>query len=185
MDQSIHPMVPTSYNLVTFTGLFRHGVDSNHRLTIPADWRPGEAGALYVGLIFIAAWGSDTGAYFLGIGFGKRKLAPRLSPKKTLVGAIGGLVTSAVLCAVYAFILYSLEFWTPANLVLNLLLFAAFGIIGSALGQAGDLVASAIKRHVGVKDYGRIIPGHGGVLDRFDSILFVAPFALIFFYFVV
>jgi phosphatidate cytidylyltransferase len=141
-------------------------------------------GLYFVWLIFIAAWGSDTGAYFIGIGFGKRKLSPRLSPKKTIVGAVGGLVTAAVFSSLYAFILNNSGIWEFSGIVTGLFPFALYGLIGSFLGQTGDLIASAIKRHAGIKDFGRIIPGHGGVLDRFDSILFVAPFALIFFYFI-
>ena len=131
-------------------------------------------GLYYVWFIFIAAWGCDTGAYFAGRAFGKRKLAPKLSPKKTVAGAIGGTLTAAILCVVYALIFGDGSTWLP---------YAIFGIIGAILGQAGDLSASALKRHVGLKDFGQIIPGHGGVLDRFDSIQFVAPFALLFFYF--
>ena len=137
-------------------------------------------GLYYVWFIFIGAWGCDTGAYFSGKAFGKRKLAPRLSPNKTVAGLVGGCVAAAGLCVLYAFILYNLNIWEwqPPHI------FAIYGLIAALLGQAGDLAASAIKRRTGIKDFGRIIFGHGGVLDRFDSILLVAPFALLFFYFI-
>jgi len=133
-------------------------------------------GAAATWLIFIAAWGCDTGAYFVGKAFGKRKLAPRLSPNKTIAGAVGGIVTAAVLCVAYVLIL---ERFDTTNLTtLPIYLIAAYGALAAVLAMAGDLFASSIKRKTGVKDFGVIIPGHGGVLDRFDSILFVAPFAL-------
>ncbi|MCL2855566.1 MAG: phosphatidate cytidylyltransferase [Defluviitaleaceae bacterium] len=133
-------------------------------------------------MIFIAAWGSDTGAYFCGKAFGKRKLVPKLSPNKTVAGSVGGAITAAVLSVTYGVILHHLGIWEFGNLTIGLLSFAAFGLLGAIFAQCGDLAASAIKRHVGIKDFGQLIPGHGGILDRFDSILFVAPFALIYFY---
>jgi phosphatidate cytidylyltransferase len=134
-------------------------------------------GIFHVWLIFIAAWGCDTGAYFTGRAFGKRKLAPNLSPNKTVAGAVGGTLIAAALAAAYALILRHLGIWAPGSIIP----FAVYGLMGAILAQAGDLTASAIKRRKEIKDFGRIIPGHGGILDRFDSILFVAPFALIFF----
>lgn len=120
---------------------------------------------VYVGFVLIAAWGSDTAAYFTGSLFGKHKLCPHLSPKKTIEGAIGGIVGSVLLSYLYAFIFEIDE-----------IIFVLFvGILGSIAGQLGDLVASKIKRICGIKDYGKIMPGHGGVLDRFDSILLTAP----------
>lgn len=120
---------------------------------------------VYVGFILITAWGSDTCAYFAGSFFGKNKLCPHLSPKKTIEGAIGGIIGSTVLALVYALIF-------GINQIVFVIL---VGIIGSIAGQLGDLVASKIKRICGIKDYGNIMPGHGGVLDRFDSILLTAP----------
>ena len=128
-------------------------------------------GAFTIWLVCIAAWGSDTGAYFFGISMGKHKLAPILSPKKTIEGSIGGLLTAAVLSFIFGLILYFSEiiyfeytFW-----------FVLIGFVGAVFGQIGDLAASVIKRKTNIKDFGKIMPGHGGVLDRFDSILFVAP----------
>lgn len=127
-------------------------------------------GFIFVWLIFITAWGSDTGAYFTGSAIGKHKLAPKLSPHKTIEGAIGGVVLSTVLCIIYGFCIMKLT-----NTDISILNFALIGIAGSIVGQLGDLGASAIKRYTGIKDYGNLFPGHGGVLDRFDSILFTAP----------
>jgi len=147
-------------------------------------------GAAATWLIFIAAWGCDTGAYFVGKAFGKRKLAPRLSPNKTVAGAIGGIITAAVLCAAYVLILSHFQavpsIYPPpqSTLVRDMTFFAAYGAIAAMLAMGGDLFASAIKRRTGIKDFGVIIPGHGGVLDRFDSILFVAPFALAVLFFI-
>ena len=124
-------------------------------------------------LIFIAAWGCDTGAYFTGKAIGKRTLAPMLSPKKTVEGAIGGSIAATVLGAVFGIILYNL-----GEISLNYVYFyALITLICSVAAQFGDLAASAIKRQRGVKDFGNIIPGHGGILDRFDSIIFAAPVA--------
>lgn len=133
-------------------------------------------------LIFIAAWGSDTGAYFIGRAFGKRKLAPKLSPSKTIAGSVGGIITAAVLVVAYSWILHALGLWIIYQPIVHSIYLAIYGLLGAVFAQVGDLVASALKRHVGIKDFGQIIPGHGGILDRFDSILFVAPFALLFFY---
>lgn len=121
-------------------------------------------------LIFIIAFSTDTFAYFIGRLLGKRKLAPILSPKKTVEGAIGGLFGAVLSTIVFVSIL-QLE---------NLLLYATLGVICSIASMIGDLTASKIKRNIGIKDYGNIMPGHGGVLDRFDSIIFISP--LIFYF---
>lgn len=126
----------------------------------------------YLLLAFSAAWVSDTGAYFTGLALGKRKLCPEISPKKTVEGAIGGLVS-----AIVAFIIISVVFTSVYdNLTVNYLYLLIIAPIASVLGMIGDLSASVIKREYGIKDYGNIMPGHGGVMDRFDSILFVLPF---------
>jgi phosphatidate cytidylyltransferase len=130
-------------------------------------------GVYEVWLIFIAAWGCDTGAYAAGMTMGKHKLAPVLSPNKTIEGAIGGTALATLLGAAYGLILYHIGIMEQ-NFVLG---YAAITFICSIFAQIGDLSASAIKRQKDVKDYGNIIPGHGGVLDRFDSIIFAAPVA--------
>ncbi len=131
-----------------------------------------EGGAYWIWLIFIGAWGSDVFAYFSGKLFGKKKLIPDVSPKKTVAGAIGGALAAATGFAVYGFFMGDM-----LGNVNFISLFVA-GLAVSATGQIGDLVASCIKRQYGIKDYGKIMPGHGGAMDRFDSILFVAPIIL-------
>lgn len=129
-------------------------------------------GAFIVLLPLLAAWGADTCALFSGMLFGKHKLAPVVSPKKTVEGAVGGVVGGAVLVLIAALIMNQ-------TLGLEMPLWSAvvLGAVGAVLGEIGDLSFSVIKRQTGIKDYGHIFPGHGGVLDRFDSVLFVAPFA--------
>lgn len=127
-----------------------------------------------VWLIFIASWGSDTCAYVVGKLFGKHKLTPILSPKKTVEGAIGGVVGSFLLGALYAYVVF--HTWPAGEGVeISMIRFGIASALGAIISQIGDLTASAIKREYGVKDYGDIIPGHGGILDRFDSVIFAAP----------
>lgn len=120
---------------------------------------------------FVVAFMSDGGAYFAGLKFGKHKLAPVVSPNKTVEGALGGLVAAVVGMLIYAIIL---DLGAP-RLNVNYGLAILYGIIGSVAGVFGDLCFSIIKRQTGIKDYGNLIPGHGGVLDRFDSLMMVAP----------
>jgi len=128
-----------------------------------------DGGAYWIWLIFIGAWLSDVFAYFSGRFFGKKKLMPSVSPKKTIAGAVGGALGAAA-----GFLIFG--FFAKEHLgAVNLLSLFGIGLIAAICGQVGDLVASVIKRQYGIKDYGRIMPGHGGAMDRFDSILFVAP----------
>lgn len=120
-------------------------------------------------LPFVIAFSSDTGAYFTGMFLGKHKLIPRISPKKTVEGAVGGVLAAGLCATLYGVILRRLGFGA------NLLSLAVFGLLGSVVAQLGDLTFSAFKRQYGIKDYGNILPGHGGVLDRFDSIYYLAP----------
>ena len=130
-----------------------------------------EDGFVLVWLVFIASWGSDTLAYCAGLLFGKHKMTPLLSPKKTWEGAAGGVLGSAMIGLIYVLILRShFSFINNPLLVLPLLC-----ALGSVISQIGDLTASAIKRSMDVKDYGNLIPGHGGILDRFDSVIATAP----------
>lgn len=125
-----------------------------------------DIGLLLVLLILFLIWATDSGAYFVGKTWGKRKLWPAISPKKTIEGSIGGIGSALIVGSIfYAFFPLFPSYWQ---------LFA-FAFIISIFGQVGDLVESALKRHVDVKDSGNILPGHGGILDRFDSLLFVLP----------
>lgn len=133
-------------------------------------------GQFLVLLPLLAAWGADTCALFAGMLFGKHKLAPVVSPKKTVEGAVGGVAGGAVLVMLAAVLMNSF-----LDLEMPLWSAALLGGAGAMIGEIGDLSFSIIKRQTGIKDYGHIFPGHGGVLDRFDSVLFVAPFAEILF----
>ncbi|NLC51204.1 MAG: phosphatidate cytidylyltransferase [Firmicutes bacterium] len=124
-------------------------------------------GLSYLLLLIFGIWASDTGAYFIGLSFGKHRLAPRISPKKSLEGAAGGVVVSAI--AIETLIKFSPFPLIPTGHGL------LWGAIISVLGQLGDLIESAYKREAQVKDSGVILPGHGGILDRLDSLLFAAP----------
>ncbi len=128
-------------------------------------------GLEYVVLIFLAAWGTDTCAYCAGRLFGKHKMSPILSPKKTIEGAVGGLLGSAILGALYGlYVSHTLRLdYNPVAV------FAAICAVGGLISMIGDLAASAIKRNFDIKDYGTLIPGHGGILDRFDSVIIVGP----------
>ncbi|MDO4477966.1 MAG: phosphatidate cytidylyltransferase [Lachnospiraceae bacterium] len=121
-------------------------------------------GAIEVWLIFLSSWGADTCAYCVGMLFGKHKMTPVLSPKKSVEGAIGGVVGAALLAMIYAII-----FKQP------IVLYMVIAAIAAVVSIFGDLAASAVKRQYNIKDYGKLIPGHGGVLDRFDSVIFTAP----------
>ena len=124
----------------------------------------------YVILIpFVIAFGSDSGAYFAGMFFGRHKLAPVISQHKTIEGVIGGVIVSIVAMVIYAMILQFSRF--DVNYINAIL----YGILGSIIGSFGDLCFSVVKRQTGIKDYGNIIPGHGGILDRFDSMMLVGP----------
>lgn len=122
-------------------------------------------GSIYIWLVFIFAWISDTFAYFTGVFFGKHKLIPQISPKKTIEGSIGGILGTVLVTVGFAMVFKED----------NPMYFVPLAMVGSVVSQLGDLFASAIKREFKIKDYGNLIPGHGGILDRFDSILFTAP----------
>jgi phosphatidate cytidylyltransferase len=131
-----------------------------------------EAGGYLVWFIFAGAWGADTFAYFIGRWFGRKKIIPRISPGKTVEGSIAGVIGGVVFAVLYGIISGgSVGIWESAGA----------GLLAGIVSQLGDWMASAIKRFAGVKDFGKILPGHGGVLDRFDSILFTAP--VLYYYF--
>ena len=127
-----------------------------------------ENGSVYAFLPFVAAFSCDAGAYFAGMAFGRHKMTPRLSPHKTIEGSVGGFLSAIVLMLVYGLILRALKF------EVNLAVMAAYGLLGSVACELGDLSFSAVKRLCGIKDYGTLIPGHGGMLDRFDSMFWTA-----------
>ena len=129
-----------------------------------------QQGRFYILIPFVLAFLSDTGAYFAGLRFGKHKLAPVISPKKTIEGVVGG-----VLGAILGMIIYCLVLQVIFKFQVNYLFAILYGVLGSAAGVFGDLCFSVIKRQTGIKDYGNLFPGHGGILDRFDSTMVVAP----------
>lgn len=128
-------------------------------------------GIYTVWMIFISSWICDTCAYVVGMLFGKHKLAPVLSPKKSIEGAVGGIAGSAIVGALYAY--FIVESVISEQRIIGV--FILISAIGAVISQVGDLAASAIKRNHEIKDYGKLIPGHGGVMDRFDSVIFTAP----------
>ena len=134
-----------------------------------------EYSAYVVILPFLFAWITDSGAYFTGVSIGKHKLAPTLSPKKTIEGAVGGIVFCIIISVVYMIIAkHGFDFILfEENAYINIVVLSASA---SVVSQLGDLASSAIKRDYNIKDYGNILPGHGGILDRFDSVVFTAPF---------
>ena len=132
----------------------------------------GEYGRFFILVPFAMAFLSDTGAYFAGLKFGKRKLAPTISPKKTVEGVIGGVAAAMLGMLLYCAVLH-LGFDLKTNYLAALL----YGFVGAFGGVFGDLCFSVIKRQTGIKDYGNLIPGHGGILDRFDSMMVVGPLA--------
>ena len=125
---------------------------------------------LLVWLVIFSAFGSDIFAYFTGFLLGRHKLCPAISPKKTVEGAIGGVLGSVLICGIFGWVVI------PGIAVHCLII----GALGAVFSQLGDLTASIFKRKMGIKDYGNLIPGHGGVMDRIDSILFTAP--LVYYY---
>lgn len=120
---------------------------------------------------FLMAYCSDTGAYFVGVFFGKHKMCPTVSPKKTWEGFIGGILIASVSMVIFALVM------DRQGYEVNYLLAVVYGLAGSVCSVFGDLNMSVIKRQTGIKDYGKLIPGHGGILDRFDSVMITAPLA--------
>ncbi len=127
-------------------------------------------------LVFFLPWVTDTAAYFCGVTFGRHKLIPDVSPKKSVEGAIGGVVFAAGFVLLYLFLVHK---WVPTFPRADYLAWGLSAVLLSVLSQCGDLIASLIKRQYGIKDYGKVFPGHGGVMDRFDSVL---PCAICFYF---
>ena len=160
------PKYKTEEITVAFFGLFYVPVMLSYLYLV----RVMPDGAYLVWLVFFSSWGCDTSAYCVGMLIGKHKMTPVLSPKKTIEGGIGGIVGAALLGAIFA---------VAANKItgagVNPAQYAVICGVGGMISQIGDLAASAIKRNHDIKDYGKLIPGHGGILDRFDSVIFTAP----------
>lgn len=161
-----HTKVPFECVAVTFLA----GALFPYLLTALVRMHSWNQGRFFVLLPFVIAFLSDTGAYFVGRAFGRRKLAPVISPNKTVEGVFGG-----VLGAVIGVVVYCLILQKAFAFQVNYLYVPVYGILGSFGAVFGDLCFSAIKRQTGIKDYGNLIPGHGGILDRFDSMVVVAP----------
>ena len=155
-----YPKFHANQIIAAFFGVFYVAV----MLSCIYETRSLEGGKYLVWLIFLCSWGCDTCAYAVGMLIGKHKMAPILSPKKSIEGGIGGIVGAALLGAIYGMVF-------DLDIRGCVILCAA----GGAVSQIGDLAASAIKRNHNIKDYGHLIPGHGGILDRFDSVIFTAP----------
>lgn len=150
-----------------FTGVFYVAV----MLSCIYQTRMMTSGIYVVWLIFLCSWGSDTCAYCVGVLIGRHKMAPKLSPKKSVEGAVGGVLGAALLTMLYGWI-----FQEQMNLTTEyIFLLAGISAVGALISMIGDLAASAVKRDYQIKDYGKLIPGHGGILDRFDSVIFTAP----------
>jgi phosphatidate cytidylyltransferase len=138
--------------------------------------REGFEGGIYlVWFVFLCSWGCDTCAYAVGMLIGKHKMSPRLSPKKSVEGAVGGVIGAALLFVLYTH--FAINRYTDATL--PLLLAGVLGAVGALVSMVGDLAASAIKRDHDIKDYGKLIPGHGGIMDRFDSVIITSPLIFI------
>ncbi len=132
-------------------------------------------GRYLVWFVFLSSWGSDTCAYAVGVLIGKHKMTPKLSPKKSVEGAVGGVVGAALLFMLYTHLVIN----TYTDVALPLAMAAALGAVGALVSMVGDLAASAIKRDHNIKDYGKLIPGHGGIMDRFDSVIVTTPIIFI------
>lgn len=161
-----YPKYRAEHIMLAFFGLFYVAVMLSYVYQI----RMLEQGAFLVWLVFLCSWGCDTCAYCVGVTMGKHKMAPVLSPKKSVEGGIGGVLGAALLGALYALAINKF-----GGASADVLTYALICGVGGVISQVGDLAASAIKRNHDIKDYGKLIPGHGGILDRFDSVIITAP----------
>lgn len=162
-----YPKYHTEQLLAAFFGVFYVAV----MLSYIYQTRMLALGAYVVWLVFLCSWGCDTCAYCVGVLIGKHKMAPVLSPKKSVEGAVGGVVGAALLTVIYTMIFKNAMGITQTEVWV----LAGISAVGALISMVGDLTASAIKRNYEIKDYGKLIPGHGGILDRFDSVIFTAP----------
>ena len=162
-----YPKYKTEQIMAAFFGVFYVAV----MLSYVYQTRMLAAGAYIVWLIFLCSWGCDTCAYCVGMLIGKHKMSPKLSPKKSIEGAVGGVIGAALLTILYGMIFKSAMNSTQTHVFIM----AGISAVGALISMVGDLTASAIKRNYEIKDYGKLIPGHGSILDRFDSVIFTAP----------
>ncbi len=162
-----YPKYKTEQMLAAFLGIFYVSA----MLSYVYQTRVMENGTYLVWLIFLCSWGCDTCAYCVGVLIGKHKMAPKLSPKKSWEGAVGGVAGAALLTVAYGFAFKE----AMGTDVKDIWILAAICAVGAVISMVGDLTASAIKRNYDIKDYGKLIPGHGGIMDRFDSVIFTAP----------
>lgn len=139
-----------------------------------------ELGNIYIWLVFVGAFMTDSCAYFVGCTVGGRKLCPTISPKKTLSGAIGGVVGCGLSFILFGVVVNNLFADSLQGNTLSLIHLFLMGLVASVVSQIGDLIASMLKRQCGIKDFGTLLPGHGGILDRCDSIIMVAPIIFLF-----
>ena len=137
-------------------------------------------GVVYMIIALCSAWLADSGAYFVGTFLGKHKLCPEISPKKTVEGFIGGILSNGILLCLICLVYSKFIAPTECNITVNYLSTFIMGIVTGVIGTVGDLTASLVKRQCGIKDFGNIMPGHGGLFDRFDSVLFVVPFVYLY-----
>lgn len=151
--------------MATITGIVYIGFFAYHAV-MAEDTFAVICGVSPVWMIVLSAFGTDIFAYFGGYFLGKHKLCPKISPKKTIEGSVCGTIASTVLCALFGWIFMGHDMMAAYILT---------GLAGGIFSQFGDLTASIFKRHMGIKDYGHLIPGHGGIMDRFDSVLFTSP----------
>ena len=162
-----YPKFHADQVMAAFFGLFYVAIMLSYVYQI----RTLERGLYLAFLVFLCSWGCDTCAYCVGMLIGKHKMSPKLSPKKSVEGAVGGVAGAALLTALYCFI-----FRSPMHLERGeIVILAVIAAIAGLISMVGDLTASAIKRNYDIKDYGKLIPGHGGILDRFDSMIITAP----------
>lgn len=162
-----YPKFKAEQIMAAFFGFFYVAVMLSYLYRI----RELEHGLYLAVLVFLCSWGCDSCAYCVGVLIGKHKMSPKLSPKKSVEGAVGGIVGAAGLTALYAFIF---RVQMDASIV-SIGILAAIAAAAALISMVGDLAASAIKRNYDIKDYGHLIPGHGGILDRFDSVIITAP----------
>lgn len=162
-----YPKYEAKHIMASFFGFFYVGVMLSYVYQI----RSLDNGVCLAFLVFICSWGCDTCAYCVGKLIGKHKMSPKLSPKKSIEGAVGGVVGTALLTALYAYI-FHLKMGIASQ---QIILLAVIAAIAGLISMVGDLTASAIKRNYNIKDYGHLIPGHGGIMDRFDSMIITAP----------